>query len=50
MSPSQIAHGTVSVPLRRFDELMGRLRQRVAAFPDRRIGTNKKYTMEGTSH
>ena len=31
--------------LRRFDQLIGRLRQRVAAFPDRRTGRNKKYTM-----
>ena len=32
--------------LRRFDQLIGRLRQCVAAFPDRRTGRNKKYTME----
>ena len=32
--------------LRRFDQLIGRLRQCVAAFPDPRTGRNKKYTME----
>ena len=32
--------------LRRFDELLDRIRQRVAAFPDRRTGLNKKYTMQ----
>jgi len=32
--------------LRRFDQLMGRLRQRMAAFPDRRTGENTQYTME----
>ena len=32
--------------LRRFDELIGCLRQRVAAFHDRRTGENSKYTME----
>jgi hypothetical protein len=31
--------------LRRFDQLIERLRQRVAAFPDRRTGRNKTYTM-----
>jgi len=31
--------------LRHFDQLIGRLRQRLAAFPDRRTGLNKKYTM-----
>ena len=32
--------------LRHFDQLIDRLRQRVAAFPDRRTGSNKKYTMK----
>ena len=32
--------------LRRFDQVIGRLHQRVAAFPDRRTGRNKMYTME----
>ena len=34
--------------LRRFDQLIVRLRQCVAAFSDRRTGKNKKYTMEDT--
>lgn len=32
--------------LRRFDQVIVRLRQRLAGFPDRRTGRNKKYTME----
>ena len=32
--------------LRRFDQLLDRLRQRVAAFSDRRTGRNTKYSME----
>lgn len=32
--------------LRRFDHLMDRLRQCMAAFPDRRTGSNTQYTME----
>ncbi len=32
--------------LRRFDQLIGHIRQRMGAFPDRRTGLNKKYTME----
>jgi hypothetical protein len=35
--------------LRRFDQLIDRLRQRVAAFSDRRTGRNTKYTMEDIS-
>lgn len=31
--------------LRRFDQLIDRTRQRMAAFPDERTGLNKKYTM-----
>ena len=31
--------------LRRFEQLIGWLSQRMAAFPDRRTGRNKKYTM-----
>ncbi len=31
--------------LRNFDQLIGCVRKRIAAFPDRRIGLNKKYTM-----
>jgi len=46
MKPSQTSLGTAPAPLRRFDQLMGRLRQRVTAFHDRRTGANKKYTME----
>ena len=32
--------------LRRFDQLIGSIRQRLGAFHDRRTGKNKKYTME----
>jgi hypothetical protein len=32
--------------LRRFDQLIGCIRQRLAGFHDRRTGKNKKYTME----
>jgi len=32
--------------LRRFDQLIGSIRKRMGAFPDRRTGRNKKYTME----
>ena len=32
--------------VRTFDQLMGRVRQRVASFSDRRTGSNKKYKME----
>jgi len=32
--------------LRRFDQLIGCIRRRLAAFHDRRIGKNKKYSME----
>jgi hypothetical protein len=32
--------------LRRFDQLIGHIRQRLGAFHDRRTGQNKKYTME----
>jgi len=32
--------------LRRFDQLIGSIRQRLAGFHDRRNGKNKKYTME----
>jgi hypothetical protein len=31
--------------LRSFDQLIGCVRKRIAAFPDRRIGLNKKYSM-----
>jgi len=34
------------VSLRRFDQLIGCIRQRLGAFHDRRTGKNKKYTME----
>ena len=32
--------------LRRFDDLIGSIRQRLGSFHDRRTGKNKKYTME----
>lgn len=32
--------------LKRFDQLVGELRQRIAAFPDPRTGTNNQYSME----
>ena len=32
--------------LRRFDQLIGSIRARLGALPDRRTGKNKKYTLE----
>ena len=32
--------------LKRFDQLVGQLRERMAAFPDRRTGANTQYSME----